>query len=368
MALLTLTTVSSPWRGGGVRHLLTPSRPGSGQRKPRREASWVRVGICLVIPASWHARATTRARTARRVVAGTVEKEVANLGVVSRRQLSRMFRSGRITVDGEVVRNSKEKVSPEATLAIDGIELHRDPPSLLKFHKPFDVISSMYEKSRTDLSDALPGQRAPWDDEAVEQLRIELGGRAKVQEVKDMLAAEGLQPWISVSQYHPVGRLDRDTTGLLLFSRDGVLTSKLLAPTSEVPRCYEAVVEGDATRPLEVGGPTLQEKLGKGVITQEGIFDAQLLGAERIEEGATGAKSKVTLEVSEGKYRMVRKMLYNCGHAVLELHRVSYGALKLGNLEVGRMSFITPEEAAWAEDLVATRRPKKGGDRNRHAK
>ncbi|CAL1161509.1 unnamed protein product [Cladocopium goreaui] len=207
----------------------------------------------------------------------------------------------------------------------------------------------MYEKSRTDLSDALPGQRAPWDDEAVEEVRIELGGRAKVQEVKDMLAAEGLQPWISVSQYHPVGRLDRDTTGLLLFSRDGVLTSKLLAPTSEVPRCYEAVVQGDATKPLGVGGATLEEKLGKGVITQEGIFDARLLGAECIEKG----KSKVTLEVSEGKYRMVRKMLYNCGHAVLELHRVSYGALQLGDLEVGCMSFITPEEAAWAKDLVA---------------
>lgn len=103
-------------------------------------------GLVISVRCTRARSATSTTCTARRVVAGTVEKEVANLGVVSRRQLSRMFRSGRITVDGEVVRNSKEKVSPEATLAIDGIELHRDPPSLLKFHKPFDVISSMYEK------------------------------------------------------------------------------------------------------------------------------------------------------------------------------------------------------------------------------
>ena len=75
-----------------------------------------------------------------------------------------------------------------------------------------------------------------------------------------------------------MGRLDRDTTGLLLFSRDGVLTAKLLSPSSDVPRCYLAVVQGDAT------ANRLAEQLQKGVVTAEGIFPAKLLTAERVDE------------------------------------------------------------------------------------
>eukprot|EP00434_Breviolum_minutum_P009332 symbB.v1.2.008225.t1/scaffold497.1/size195672/7 len=105
---------------------------------------------------------------------------------------------------------------------------------------------------------------------------------------------------------------------------------------------------------LAFHSPTLQEKLSRGVITQEGIFEATLLKTERLEDEAE--RSKVVLEVAEGKYRMVRKMLYNCGHKVLELHRLSYGPMTLGDLEVGHIRCITPEEALWAEDLVSTRR------------
>ncbi|CAJ1343637.1 unnamed protein product, partial [Effrenium voratum] len=301
-----------------------------------------------------------------------LEKEISRLGVASRRHLTRLIRGGRVTVEGQVVRNPKEEVALEAELAIDAIPLHRDPPALLKFHKPYDVISSMDEKNRTDLSDALPGQHAPWDQEAVEEARVALGGRVKPQEVKEMLAEQGMRPWVALGQYHPVGRLDRDTTGLLLFSRDGVLTAKLLSPSSEVPRCYDAVVEGDVTKVKSEGG--LAERLRRGVVTSEGVFPATLLSAELLspeEAGRAGhadnpkakanslARSRVTLEVTEGKYRMVRKMLYNCGHEVLELHRRSYGPIGLGELEVGRMTSASPEEVDWAEQLVASRR--KGG-------
>ncbi|CAE7496512.1 rluB [Symbiodinium natans] len=126
-----------------------------------------------------------------------LEKEIASLGVVRRRQLKRIIRSGRVTVDGEVVRSLKAEVGAEAGLAIDGIELDRDPPLLLKYHKPYDVICSMDEKGRQDLSDALPGQRAPWDDEAVDEARLIHGSNRQVQEVKDILASEGLRPEVN---------------------------------------------------------------------------------------------------------------------------------------------------------------------------
>ncbi|CAE7383368.1 rluB, partial [Symbiodinium sp. CCMP2456] len=105
----------------------------------------------------------------------SLEKELSSLGVVRRRQLKGIIRSGRVTVDGEVVRNLKQEVASEAVLAIDGIEIDRVPPLLLKYHKPYDVISSMDEKGCQDLSDALPGQAAPWDENAVEEARLRLG-------------------------------------------------------------------------------------------------------------------------------------------------------------------------------------------------
>ncbi|CAE7193736.1 ytzG, partial [Symbiodinium necroappetens] len=100
------------------------------------------------------------------------------------------------------------------------------------------------------------------------------------QEVREILASEGMRPWLSLEQYHPVGRLDRDTTGLLLLSRDGKLTSKLLNPSKEVPRRYEAVVDGDVTKTANEKGASLADLLEDGVVTQEGIFPGTLLSSE----------------------------------------------------------------------------------------
>lgn len=304
----------------------------------------------------------------------SLEKELSSLGVVRRRQLKGIIRSGRVTVDGEVVRNLKQEVASEAVLAIDGIEIDRVPPLLLKYHKPYDVISSMDEKGRQDLSDALPGQAAPWDENAVDEARLRLGRGRKVQEVREILASEGMRPWLSLEQYHPVGRLDRDTTGLLLLSRDGKLTSKLLNPSKEVPRRYEAVVDGDVTKTANEKGASLADLLEDGVVTQEGIFPGTLLSSELLTDEEAddvghadakkkggkalrrGPKSRVALEVAEGKYRMVRRMLYTCGHEVVELHRTSYGAISLGDLKVGCLERVTAQEADWAARLASPKR------------
>lgn len=148
---------------------------------------------------------------------------------------------------------------------------------------------------------------------------------------------------------HPVGRLDADTTGLLLFSSDGKLTQRLLHPKNEISREYEARVEGDAS------DPTLAERLAAGVETSEGTFPAMLL--EQSEE-------RVRLSVTEGKYRMVRRILANCGHPVTALHRVRYGEVRLGELGIGEGEHTSelPEAVAeWAraEALAANGGAKK---------
>eukprot|EP00933_Yihiella_yeosuensis_P064855 TRINITY_DN6839_c0_g2_i1.p1 TRINITY_DN6839_c0_g2~~TRINITY_DN6839_c0_g2_i1.p1 ORF type:complete len:683 (+),score=143.69 TRINITY_DN6839_c0_g2_i1:158-2050(+) len=313
----------------------------------------------------------------------SLEKELQVLGVTSRSKLPFLFHSGRITLDGVVVKDRKIDATPGSKIAIDGIEIDRDPPVLLKFHKPYDVICSMKDhKGRDDLQ-STPGMLSPWSDEAEFEARIQKHKNKGVtatndnSEVSDKgVPVNGILPWIAVDRYHPVGRLDRDTTGLLLFSRDGGLTSKLLSPARGVPRIYEAVVDGDAGQKDEEGR-SLAEKLSAGVITEQGIFPGKLLGLESLsaEDAAAaghddfkekqkkknrgkaepvkvGPRSRVRLEVAEGKYRMVRKMLYNCGLPVLELHRSHYGAVELGDLEVGKMERVDGDQAAWALQIL----------------
>lgn len=175
-----------------------------------------------------------------------------------------------------------------------------------------------------------------------------------------------------LQQMHPVGRLDCDTSGLLLFSSNGKLTKNLLHPSSNVRRIYEAVVGG-----VPIANPQqLKNTLSQGVATTDGTFSAELLEAfalptlsdnmvrkhnmsianrqallqdrqhsennqlyadfsETNDSAISDTAAAITptscirLAVTEGKYRMVRRILHNVGHSVLHLHRLAYGSVTL---------------------------------------
>ena len=165
-------------------------------------------------------------------------------------------------------------------------------------------------------------------------------------------------------QLHPVGRLDYDTSGLLLFSSNGSLTQKLLHPTHEVEKEYVALVDGT------VDEQDLRSLLQNGVETTEGTHVAKLLEVSHVEPEQvpilletmksnlpseynvtdlqqrgflfddTLSLSRVRLQVSEGKHRMVRRMLANCGHGVVELKRERHGQVTLGDLPPRNISNI----------------------------
>ena len=178
---------------------------------------------------------------------------------------------------------------------------------------------------------------------------------------------------------HPVGRLDYDTTGLLLFSSSGPLTQALLHPKHSIEKEYVAVVTGI------VNEEELRTVLAAGVTTGEGEHTAQLISAipntppsedvatflANIKSGlpseynTTDLKlrgyidifdatslSTVTLTVSEGKYRMVRRMLANVGHPVVTLHRARLGEITLGDIPVGQTRTLTPTELKWAHQQL----------------
>ena len=223
-----------------------------------------------------------------------LDKLLASRGVGSRQEVRTLCRRRRVSVNGKVITDSSTKVDPAATISVDG-ELLEQLPRIVLYHKPVGVISTMHDDwERQDLGNVLPDR---W--------RLKL---------------------------HPVGRLDADTSGLLLFSSDGQITQRLLHPRRGVEREYLATVEGSPQ--LESLGAVLAE----GVETAEGIVQSRLEWVEG---------DRVRVVVTEGKHRMVRRMLNNAGFPVLELHRLRYGGFELGDLEVGEFLVATDEQLEW---------------------
>ena len=247
----------------------------------------------------------------------------------------------------------KFKLPMDVILYLDRRKVPQLPPTLFVHHKDKFILSAMSDRSKQHLGQALP---------------------SRIAHVKA----------------HPVGRLDYDTSGLILFSQDGPLTQRLLHPKFAVEKEYEAVVIGDASVQSgeEDGGEeySLKRALREGVETTEGIHTASLTHVEVLEgeerrlivkshiegeekHGREGAffdvqdlksivLSRIRLVVQEGKYRMVRRMLANCGHAVVELKRLRHGNIELGDLGVGEFRDCTQEEIDWAESLFGKREEK----------
>lgn len=187
-----------------------------------------------------------------------------------------------------------------------------------------------------------------------------------------------LPPVYQRQKLHPVGRLDYDSSGLILFSSVGTLTQKLLHPSQIIEKEYRATVSGKPNL------MALERQLAEGVSTADGVYTARLLSVNPVpadevpdrlqhiintlppeydrqeleEKGylrevkTATHLSHVRLVVTEGKHRMVRRMLANLGFPVLELKRLRQGEVTLGDLPEGQFRFLTPQEQEWAEELM----------------
>lgn len=230
-------------------------------------------------------------------------KLIANLGYGSRKEVTAIFREGRITdVDGEVL-YTDDKVEHSRVL-LDGQPL--DPPHgmLLMMHKPTGFTCSTSDPSRV-VYDLLPPRYRQRD------------------------------PVLST-----VGRLDRDTTGLLLMTDDGRLLHKIVAPKSKLPKIYEATLardlRGDEVKVFASGKLMLESE-------REPLAPAALevLGPRQ-----------VRLTLTEGRYHQARRMFAAVGNHVETLHRSRVGGLELGDLPSGEWRQLT---AAEIEQLFSVR-------------
>jgi 23S rRNA pseudouridine2605 synthase len=219
-------------------------------------------------------------------------KHLAHAGVASRRASEALVVDGRVTVDGAVVTHPARGVTGEEAIAVDG-ELVRGPGTRVVYalHKPAGVVSTAADThGRPTVVDLVPtGQRL-----------------------------------------YPVGRLDADSTGLILLTNDGDLAYALTHPRFEVPRTYRARVDGG--RPSERALRALRE----GLELEDGRTapaQVRLLGPHELE-----------LTIREGRKRQVRRMCEAVGHRVVDLRRVAFGSLRLGDLAAGRHRRLTAAE------------------------
>lgn len=267
-----------------------------------------------------------------RIVPMRLQKFLARAGAASRRGSENLMTAGRVTVNGAVVTELGSKVDPRVDeVAVDGrvVRLAEGPVTLM-LHKPAGVLTTMADPH----------------------------GRPTVAELVPTDAHPGL---------FPIGRLDRDTTGLLLFSTDGELGNGLLHPRHHVTKRYLALVEG---RPDERALARLRE----GVRLDDGptlpaearlLSGAEERSARRMLHAApdpahatppyaaelrrrAAARSVVLVGLREGRKRQVRRMLEAVGHPVAALHRASFGPLELGDLPRGSWRRL---EAAEVERL-----------------
>ena len=269
--------------------------------------------------------------TGARVVPMRLQKFLARAGVASRRGSENLMTAGRVTVNGHVVTELGSKVDPRVDeVAVDGRAVRlADGPVTLMLHKPAGYVTTMSDpQGRPTVADLVPTDRHP-----------------------------GL---------FPVGRLDADTTGLLLFSTDGELGNGLLHPKRHVTKRYLACVEG---RPAERelarlcrgidldDGPTRPADVrlleGAAACRAERLLDMPPAAPPRssreyaaVCEGRAAARSIVRVALCEGRKRQVKRMLAAVGHPVVALHRDSFGPLGLGGLPRGEWRELSAEEVA----------------------
>ncbi|GGH15986.1 pseudouridine synthase [Paenibacillus segetis] len=233
-----------------------------------------------------------------------IDKILGHLGYGSRADIKKMVKQGRIFHNGIVVKDSGLQSNPyNDVIEVDGEPVVYREFIYIMLHKPPGVISATEDSRDRTVLDLLP-----------QNLRV-------------------FSPF-------PVGRLDKDTEGLLLLTNDGQLAHDLLSPRKHVPKTYEADVLGDV-------GEREVELFKQGVELDDGYvtLPASLKVLERLLQEDGSVLSRISLTISEGKFHQVKRMFQAVGSKVIYLKRVSMGPLALDeSLSLGAFRELTESE------------------------
>ncbi|WP_043932903.1 23S rRNA pseudouridine(2605) synthase RluB [Bacillus sp. EB01] len=226
-----------------------------------------------------------------------LQKIIARAGVASRRKAEELIKEGRVKVNGKVVKELGVKVTPSDRVEVNEVQIEREEPVYFLFYKPRGVISTVKDdKGRKAVTDFFP-------------------------ELKERI--------------YPIGRLDYDTSGLLLLTNDGDFANLLMHPRSEIEKVYVAKTEGIPLREKI-------RKLEKGIKLEDGMTapaKVKMISVDKKKQ-----TSIIEISIHEGRNRQVRRMFEAIGHKVMKLKRERYGFLTLAGLKAGEARELTPHE------------------------
>jgi pseudouridine synthase len=226
-----------------------------------------------------------------------INKYISHAGVCSRRDADQLVEQGRVKIDGETVTQHGTRVREGQTVTVDGEEVYPLEFEYVLLNKPKDTISTT-------------------DDPKDRQTVLEVVG----------------VPDDNPSGLFPVGRLDRNTTGVLLITNDGDLAHRLMHPRYEIPKIYYVRTQ-DRVKPHQL------DRLRRGVELDDG--DA---AADQVAYLNPDSKTDIALELHEGRNRQVRRMMEALGHSIVQLERAKYASLTTGRLQRGDWRRLEPEE------------------------
>lgn len=227
-----------------------------------------------------------------------IDKMLANLGYGSRKEVKQLLKSGAVKVDDVVVKDAKQHVdTTNQMVTLNGEVIEYREFIYLMMNKPQGVLSATEDSVGETVIDLL--------------------------ELEDQ-----------VYEPFPVGRLDKDTEGLLLITNDGQLAHRLLSPKKHVPKTYFAVIDGEVTEE-DIRAFSRGVTLDDGYETKPG--ELTIL--------KSGIRSDIELTITEGKFHQVKRMFEAVGKRVVYLKRISMGPLPLDEtLELGEYRELTDEE------------------------
>lgn len=234
-----------------------------------------------------------------------LQKRIASSGYTSRRKAETLITDGKVKVNGQVVTELGTKVSNSDTVEVEGIKLEQEDKIYILFNKPAQVITSVSD---------------------------DRGRKVVTDYFKDI-----------ETRIYPVGRLDYDTSGLLLLTNDGEFTNLMTHPRYHIKKKYVAKLKGYLMRE-EV------KALEKGIELEDGFTQPAQVKVKNQDKDKNTTLVEIT--ISEGRNRQVRRMFEHFGHQVSKLTRIQFGPLDIKGLNAGEGRVLTPHEVKTIRHLA----------------
>lgn len=234
-----------------------------------------------------------------------LQKRIANSGYTSRRKAETLITEGKVKVNGQVVTELGTKVSHSDTVEVEGIKIEQEDKMYILFYKPTQVITSVSD---------------------------DLGRKVVTDYFEDI-----------ETRIYPVGRLDYDTSGVLLLTNDGEFTNLMTHPRYHIKKKYVAKLKGYLMREQV-------KELEQGIELEDGFTQPAQVKIKRQDKEKNTTLVEIT--ISEGRNRQVRRMFEYFGHEVNKLTRIQFGPLDLKGLNAGEGRVLTPHEVKTLRHLA----------------